>query len=284
MAKQLSPVAILGPGLIGGSLGLALQRLCPDVEIRVWARRDAALEAVRALGFARIADTNVGTVVAGARTVVLCTPVETMAGLSQQILDSLDPAAAVTDAGSVKNTVVPECEAILGGRFVGAHPIAGSDRAGIDAAHADLFENATCVLTPTSHTDPAALETVRTLWKSVGCSLVEMSAESHDAALARTSHLPHAAAAALASVVAREVAGWQSLAGGGYRDSTRIAMGNPDLWTGILMANRAEVSTSIAEFIEILQNIRSALEAGDGEAVHALLAQGRDARHQLDVF
>jgi prephenate dehydrogenase len=190
----------------------------------------------------------------------------------------------VTDAGSVKSGVVAECEAILGARFVGAHPIAGSDRTGIDAAQADLYQDATCVLTPTPQTDPAALETIRHLWKSAGCHIVEMSAEAHDAALARTSHLPHAAAAALAAIIAQQVAGWEKLVGGGYRDSTRIALGNPDLWTGILMANRREISTSIAEFAEILQNIRSALEAGDGEAVRALLAKGRDARHQLDVF
>jgi prephenate dehydrogenase len=239
---------------------------------------------VRSLGFAAIADTDLAKVTAGAGCVVLCTPVETMSDLSQRLLGSIDPHAVVTDAGSVKGSVVAECEAILGGRFVGAHPIAGSDRNGIEAAHADLFDGATCVLTPTSRTLPAALETARQLWKSAGCQLLEMPAEAHDAALARTSHLPHAVASALATVVARGVPGWEKLVGGGYRDSTRIALGNSDLWTGILKANRAEISTSIAELCEILQNIHAALEAGDEEAIRALLAEGRTARQQLDAL
>lgn len=207
-----------------------------------------------------------------------------MAGLCRQIREALDDCLAVTDAGSVKSGVVADCEAVLGPRFVGAHPIAGSDRTGIDAAQADLYEGATCVLTPSALTDSAALDATRALWLSAGCRLVEMSATAHDAALARTSHLPHAAAALLAAVIGREVPGWQKLVGGGYRDTTRIALGNPDLWTGILLANRREISTSIAEFTEILQNIRVALEAGDEEAIRALLAQGRDARHQLDAL
>jgi prephenate dehydrogenase len=279
-----APVAILGPGLIGGSLGLALQHRHPGVEIRAWARRDEALEGVRRLGFAALASTDLAAVVRGAKIVVLCTPVETMPDLCTAMRDALAPGAIVTDAGSVKAGVVAACEAVLGGRFVGAHPIAGSDRTGIDAAQADLYDGATCVLTPTPRTSTDALTATRALWESVGCTIVELSPDAHDAALARTSHLPHAAASALAILVAREVQGWQKLVGGGYRDTTRIAGGNPDLWTGILLANRTGISTSIAEFVEILQNIRSALDAGDEKAVRALLAEGRDARHQLDVF
>jgi prephenate dehydrogenase len=261
-----------------------LQRHCPRVETRVWARRDASLDAVRSLGFARGASTDLQQVVAGAKCIVLCTPVETMSELARQMLPVLHPDTVVTDAGSVKGQVVAECEAILGGRFVGAHPIAGSDRTGIDAAQASLYQGATCVLTPTPQTRPEALDAVRALWKTVGCQLVEMPAAAHDAALARTSHLPHTVASALAAAIARATPDWDKLVGGGYRDSTRIALGNPDLWTGILMANRAEISTSIAELGEILQNFRTALEAGDEEAIRACLAEGRSARQQLDAI
>lgn len=239
---------------------------------------------MRSLGFARIASADLRQAVEGAQCIVLCTPVETMAGLARQMLPTLAPAAVVTDAGSVKGNVVAECEAVLGGRFVGAHPIAGSDRAGIDAAQADLYQGATCVLTPTPQTAPAALAAVRALWRMAGCSIVEMPAAAHDAALARTSHLPHSVASALAAAIARSVPDWKKLVGGGYRDSTRIALGNSDLWTGILLANRAEISTSIAELGEILQNIREALDAGDEEAIRGLLAEGRAARQQLDAI
>jgi prephenate dehydrogenase len=196
----------------------------------------------------------------------------------------LAPDAAVTDAGSVKGNVVAECEAILGGRFVGAHPIAGSDRNGIEAATADLYEGATCVVTPTGQTHPDALAAVRSLWLTAGCKIVEMPAAAHDAALARTSHLPHTVAAAVAAAVARSVPEWRELAGSGYRDSTRIALGHADLWTGILLANRLEISTSIAELTEILQNIRTALDSGDEAAIRALLTEGRNARQQFDAL
>ncbi len=239
---------------------------------------------MRGLGFARETGVDLSKIVSGARCVVLCTPVETMSDLTSRMLPALDDAAVLTDAGSVKGPIVDACESLAGGRFIGAHPIAGSDRAGIGAAHADLFQGATCVLTPTANTRTAALETARTLWESAGCRILEMSPETHDAALARTSHLPHAAASALVAVISEAVPGWENLIGGGYRDSTRIALGDSDLWTGIFMANRGELSTSIAELGEILQNLRVALDAGDGEAVRTLLASGRSARKKLDAI
>jgi prephenate dehydrogenase len=207
-----------------------------------------------------------------------------MPDLARRLVDSLDTAAVVTDAGSVKGSVVAGCEAILGPRFVGAHPIAGSDRTGIAAARADLFAGATCVLTPTPLSSTTALGITRALWTAAGCTLLEMSPAAHDAALARTSHLPHAVASALAASIARTVPGWPELAGTGYADSTRIALGNADLWTGILLANRAEIATSIAELGEILQNMRTALDAGDEETIRALLAEGRVARNQFDAI
>ncbi len=253
--------------------------------MRIWSRHEGPLATVQRLGFASAASTDLASIVAPARCIVLCTPVETMPDLARRLAPHLAPGAVVTDAGSVKSGVVADLTSLLGARFVGAHPIAGSDRNGIEAATADLYEGATCVLTPTPQGDPAARQLVRDLWETVGSTVVEMSAAMHDAALARTSHLPHTVASALAASIARvSCADWPRLAGGGYRDSTRIALGHPDLWTGILLANRQEISTSIAELTEILQNIRVALESGDADAIRALLAEGRSARQQFDVF
>jgi prephenate dehydrogenase len=204
-----------------------------------------------------------------------------MPALAQAMLPCLDAGAIVTDAGSVKTSVVRDLDPILGARFLGSHPIAGSERTGIDAARKDLFAGATCVLTPLPSTPPGAVERVSRLWRSAGCEIVPMTPETHDAALARTSHLPHAAASALVTVIANAVPDWPRLAGGGFRDATRIAAGSPDLWTGILLANAAQTASSIAELIEILQKIRTLLEAGDATAIRNWLASAQASRQRL---
>lgn len=215
--------------------------------------------------------------------IVLCTPVETMPDLARRFISHLPPDAVVTDAGSSKAVVVAELEAILGGRFVGAHPIAGSDRAGIDFADPDLYEGAMCVLTPTGTTKPEAVDTVRNMWQTAGCRIVTMAPDAHDRILARTSHFPHVAASVLATQIARSTPEWKEFVGGGYRDTTRIAASDPGLWTGILLSNRSEVLSAIAEFSQILQTLHASLEAGDAGAVRALLSEGRAAREEFDA-
>ncbi len=204
-----------------------------------------------------------------------------MPALAQAMLPFLAADAVVTDAGSVKASVVRALDPILGVRFLGSHPIAGSERTGIDAARKDLFAGATCVITPLPSTPPEAIDRVSQLWRSAGCEVVPMTPETHDAALARTSHLPHAVASALVTAIASAVPDWPRLVGGGFRDTTRLAAGSPDLWTGILLANAAETASSIAELIEILQKIRTLLDAGDATAIRAWLAGAQATRQRL---
>jgi prephenate dehydrogenase len=201
-----------------------------------------------------------------------------MADLATAITAFLDPATLVTDAGSVKATVVAELGPILGPRFVGAHPIAGSERSGLAAARADLFEAAPCVVTPTPTSDPTAVAAVTTFWQSVGCVVSTLTPAAHDAALARTSHLPHLTASALVAAVTSSSPDAMSLVGPGFRDCTRVAMGNADLWTGILLANRAAVASSVAELREILQNVETMLTTGNEESLRHFLKSAADAR------
>jgi len=268
--------------LIGGSIGLALKEKSPDTEIRVWARREAALSGITAAGFATMASTSLDAVLRGAKLVVLCTPVEVMPDLAALLLPPLDSDALVTDAGSVKQVVLDAMVPVLKHQFIGAHPIAGSDRAGIEAARADLYEGATCVVTPTSDSPRSAVERVTAFWKFLGCRVIEMSAAEHDARLAFTSHLPHVAAAALAMTVDRSAPDWTDFVGGGFRDSTRIAASNPDLWTGILLANETSVTRSIAEMQEILQEFRVAVESRDANTLRRLFAEARTSRNRLN--
>ncbi len=204
-----------------------------------------------------------------------------MRGLAEGLVAHAPPEAVVTDAGSVKTSVVSDLESVLGPRFIGAHPIAGSEQSGLPAARADLFDSATCVITPTRSSDPRALTVATAFWQSVGCRTMELSPEDHDAALARTSHLPHLVASALVAAATSRGLDLTSLAGSGFRDSTRISQGNPDLWTGILAANRSAVASSVAELREILQNVQDMLTNGDDESLRQFLQSAADARRAV---
>lgn len=269
--------------MIGGSIGLALQAKAPSTDVRVWARRENALTEVNHAGFARVVSTSMSDVLRGAKLVVLCTPVEVMHDLAGLIHPFLDADALVTDAGSVKVLVLDAMRPVLGNRFVGAHPIAGSDRAGLQAARADLYLNATCVVTPDIDTPPANVAEISEFWKFLGCRIIKMTAAEHDDRLAFTSHLPHVAAAALARTVGQGAGeNWQDFVGGGFRDSTRIAASNPDLWTGILLANQPAVTRSIAEMQKNLQEFHSAVESRDASTLHRIFTEARTSRNRLN--
>jgi prephenate dehydrogenase len=281
--RALSPVAILGPGLIGGSLGLALRRRSPELDLRVWSRRRESADAVTALGFASTATCDLRDAVSGAATVVLCTPVELMPSLAASIVSFLDRDTLVTDVGSVKQSVIDALEPILGSRFVGAHPVAGSEKNGLDAAREDLFDDAPCVITPTSRSDPEAVDRAEFLWTAAGARVVRMTPAAHDSALARTSHLPHLLAAALVNTVSRHDPEIQAISGGGYRDTTRIASGSPEMWAGILLANRDATLAALDDFIAMLDTIRNGLDENDAGSVIKFLKSAREKRDELSA-
>lgn len=226
--------------------------------------------------------TELADVVTGAKTIVLCTPVDAMESIARQMAPMLAPNALITDAGSVKVSVVSALQPILGPRFVGAHPIAGSDQTGLAAARADLYDGATCVVTPSADSPRSAVDETIAFWQCIGCSVVELSPEAHDARLAFTSHLPHVVAAALATVVSQSAPDWMKLVGGGFRDTTRIAASNPELWSGILLANAADVTRSIAEMQELLQQFQQAVESGDESRLGHLFSEARTSRNRLN--
>jgi prephenate dehydrogenase len=280
--EHLGTVAIVGVGLIGGSIGLALRARGLAERIVGVGRTDAGLAEARRLGAIDAATTDLERGVAAAEVVVVCTPVTCIAA------DVLRAAAhgpgdlLVTDAGSTKRRIVAEVEADLRAlaTFVGAHPIAGSERKGVAHARAELFEGRACVLTPTARTPRERLERARKFWALLGCRMVEMGPEDHDAALARTSHLPHAVAAALAAAVPAELL---ALAAGAYRDGTRVAGSDPDLWTGIFLENRRPVLDALADFQAELAAFGQALEAGDDAWIRRWWAAAKARRARFDA-
>jgi prephenate dehydrogenase len=278
-------VAILGPGLIGGSLALALAERGLARRLMIYARSPRALDEIRLASVDAVLTGNPSEAVADADTVILCVPIEAMAGLVAEIRDSLKPTALVTDVGSVKGSVVRDLEPLLEGRalWIGSHPMAGSERAGFSAARADLFEEATVIVTPTKHTHRDAERRAGQFWTSLGANLAILSPEVHDRMVAAISHIPHVVAAALVNHAIKF--GDLNLAAGGFRDTTRIASSSPELWTEILWANAGAVRLQVTELINQLAEIEAALGSPDSiaakSALLATLKAANDARSQL---
>lgn len=267
--------------MIGGSLALALRERRPDCTVQLWARRESAcVEARELLPEIRVT-TDPVEAAQNAEILVFCTPVSAMHPLAETLQAHIPEDAVLTDAGSVKSGVVRLMEAGFRGRFAGSHPMAGSEKSGLQAARSDLFQQAACVITPTPVTAPETLERVRNLWRSVGGRTLEMAPEIHDRLAARISHLPHAVAAALVNAIHSHAPEAVRLAGGGYRDSTRIASGPASLWRGILLENRQEVLAALEEFTGQLDTLKRHLASENAEALEAFLADAGQAREKM---
>ncbi len=277
---QLNVLTIVGVGLIGGSIGLAARRRGLARHIRGVGRQQASLDRARAVGAVDETFLDLDKAVAGANLVVFCTPVDHIARQVLEAAASCSPGAVLTDAGSTKAVIVRAIERRLPGgvAFVGSHPLAGSEKRGPEFAEADLFEGRWTVLTPTETTDPRALEQVTAFWQVLGSRTRVMTPEEHDRALAMTSHLPHVVAAALAGILPDEL---RSLTATGYRDTTRIAGGDPALWTAIAAHNRAALAEGLARLEERLEAFRTAIESGDWATLHDLLARAKEVRDAL---
>lgn len=272
-----SRIAIIGPGLLGGSLLMMLRARHPGADLRVWARREDAVKKISRHGLSASATTDMTTAVKDAGLVILCTPVETMPALARQIAQSpVADGCVVTDVGSVKARLVSELENAFSGAkccFVGSHPMAGSHETGIDAARADLFDNAAAVITPTIFSSDHALETTRWLWRLAGSRIIEITPEEHDRKVARISHLPHMMSWILTLAALRDDPSAASCIGSGFRDSTRIAASDPGLWTGIISQNRAEVVAALKDARRVADGIISIIESSDDQNLRRFIEE-----------
>lgn len=274
-------VTIVGVGLLGGSIGLALRRGGLAHRVVGLGRERNRLQAAIDRGAIDIAETDPARAFADASIVVVCTPVACIAADVIQAAALAPTGCLITDVGSTKSTIVNriESDAIAAARFVGAHPIAGSELNGVEHARADLFQNAVCVITRTPRTPSDQWERARAFWSALGCRPIEMSPDDHDAALARTSHLPHVAAAALARLVPQA---WLELAGGAFRDTTRVAASDAALWTDIFLHNRAATLESLDALVETLSEFRNSLDQSDAAAIRSWWDTGRGHRAEFN--
>ncbi len=281
--KAWNCVLIVGVGLIGGSVGLALRSRKLAQKIIGAGSRRSTLEAAHTLGAITEIATDLNSAAAEADFVVVCTPVGQIVEQVRQIALKCRPGTLITDAGSTKAQIVRELEQAAGAdlawqrevRFVGSHPLAGNEKRGPQNATSELFASRTVILTPTRRTRSEDCEVVSGFWTGLGACVRRMEAEEHDRALAATSHFPHLVASAIAASTPQQ---YVTLTAGGWRDTTRIAGGDPNLWRQIMLSNRSNMLASLDRFAAMLTEWRKALDANDAAELERLLTEAKRIR------
>ena len=285
MSHTFKKISVLGGGLLGGSVILALRG---KVDSRLWMRRPEAVEIARSLishsaNFSATGD--LAEVVADCDLLILAVPVGAMAALLSAAIEAgLPTNCLITDVGSVKQTPHRELGPILeksGNPFIGSHPMAGSEQNGLQAADALLFQNAACLLTNDSGAPEELCAELENFWKSLGCRTKWFAAAEHDRIVARISHLPHITAAATALSALGGDCSYGELAGGGLRDTSRVASGNPAMWAEILTENKQAVVAELRDNIGHLNDVLASLEEGDLEAAREWLEGAKKLRDTL---
>ena len=278
-----SRLAILGVGLMGGSLALAAKRAGVVGEVVGWSRRESTLQAALDCGAIDRAESELSAALLGADAVVVATPTQIAAPLMVDIVQQLPDSVAVTDVASVKGNIAAALRAHFGalpGNVVLGHPIAGSEQSGVAAARDDLYRDHRVILIDDKETERLALRRVEALWSAVGAEVSTMTAANHDRVLALTSHLPHLLAYALVEQLAEADAQDEvfKFAAGGFRDFSRIASSDPRMWREILLANKDEVASVLDGFEQHLARFRQLLSSGDGDALEEKCAAAKRAR------
>ncbi len=279
-------LTILGVGLIGGSLALALKKRGAVDQVVGWSRRGKTLQRALELGVIDRAEPDPGVAVQGADMVVLCVPVGAMEDLFRQLVPHLGDETLLTDVGSTKGSVVQAARRAFGelpAGFVPGHPIAGIERSGVEAAFADLYQGRRVILTPLPESGRTAIDRVRTMWEQCGAEVVEMDVTHHDEVLAATSHLPHLLAYTLVDSLARmdESEEIFRFAAGGFRDFTRIASSDPQMWHDICSANRDALLAVLERFSADLAQLSDAIRDADGEHLKQTFLRAKQARDRF---
>jgi prephenate dehydrogenase len=285
MFEQLG---LIGCGLMGGSFALAMKRAGLVKRVVGYSKSPSTTERARAMGVIDVEAPSALLAVSGADIVLIAVPVAATEATLKSIKHMVTPQMLIMDVGSTKGDVT---EAALRGlreqigSFVPAHPIAGKERAGVEHADADLYNGRQVILTPTERTLTPQIKQAKEVWSALGCNVVQMTPESHDAAFAAVSHLPHLLAFALMNSVVTQAQGDQflSLAGPGFRDFTRIAASDPNVWRDILLANRHELLAQSQLFQAQLQAFEGLMASGNGQAIEALIEQASMARGQWQM-
>jgi len=276
-------ITILGVGLLGASFAMALKKngLCSTIT-GYGRNRENLQKAIER----KIIDSFEQDPAAACRDsdlIMLSAPVGAFPGLTKAISPALKKGAILTDVGSVKGALVREIEKLLSKdvHYIGGHPIAGSERSGIDSANDELFRDARCIITPTENSDPAALEKIQLLWKAIGSEIIILTPEEHDRIYASVSHLPHLIAYAMVNAVADMDSSYLDFSGKGFMDATRIASSSEELWNDICLLNRENVIEALAVFQKNLDKLDQYLKAGDSDSLKTEFRKARALREHI---
>lgn len=279
-------VAIIGLGLLGGSIGLAVRELATDLVTTGYDRDADVRSAAERRGLVGAVCENAAEAVANADLVILCVPVGAMEAAAGELSGHLKPGAIISDVGSSKESVAKALGAALPGHtIIPAHPVAGTEQSGPEAGFSALFTNRWCILTPLADADEDAVAALSDFWARLGAKVEIMDAEHHDLVLAVTSHIPHliaftivGTASDLEEVTRSEVIKYSA---GGFRDFTRIAASDPVMWRDVFLNNKGAVLEMLGRFTEDLTAMQRAIRSGDGEALHELFSRTRAIRREV---
>ncbi len=285
-------LCIIGVGLIGGSIAKAAraQGLCKQIVALGREKNLPNLQRAVELGVIDAFYTDAAQAMAGTDCLIICTPVGSMRAIFEQLKPYWNPNLLVSDGGSTKGSVVDAARAVFGevpSNFVPAHPIAGAERSGVEAAMVDLYQNRRLIITPLPNTDAAAVEKLSEFWRRIGSRVSVMSVEHHDTVLAATSHLPHILAFALVAMLGRKDEQREifKYAAGGFKDFSRIASSDPTMWQDICLANKREIIPLIQQFQAELGHIEQLLQQDDAQALFEAFSYAKQARQRfLETF
>jgi prephenate dehydrogenase len=283
MGAMFDRIAILAPGLLGGSVALASQHYGVAKSVALWSRRPEARHRFSQIPWVGAVTDSPEAAVRGAQLVVVAAPVDVIVPLLRQIAPALEPGAIVTDVGSVKGDICRFGSEAIRGRahFVGSHPMAGSEKTGWAHARAEMFVGRTVFVTPVAESDPAAVDALVKFWSAFEASVATLTPDQHDEIVAHISHVPQLLASALCAALAKRPAAWRNHAGPGLRDTTRIAGSDARLWKTILEQNRDEVLRALRHTQDELHGVERALANRDWFELQAILERGKAYRDQF---
>ena len=282
MFKQIT---ILGSGLLGASLAMAIHKGKVAKRIKVWARRKETLKDCASKAWCHTVEENIEKSVQGSDLVIICTPVDTIVEIIRKIGPHLEEESIVTDVGSVKNEICKDgIKALIDskGYFIGSHPMAGSEKSGMEYAHEDLIKGKSCIITPFKETKLEFVQRLADFWKALHMDVHQFSPDEHDKAAAYFSHLPHLLASSLSRHLESQPSNWKQISGNGLRDTTRIAEGDPQLWVQILQMNKDKLLSALEDWETSLSEVKKIIKNDNRDDLYEFLTKGSNFRKELD--